>query len=272
MDESSVMLRARQFVRESGSLALPPCVEAYARHVNGVIHHDPDLSNDEPGYSFENNGKHFICVNDKDSEERRRFTACHEIAHIVLGLPSEHSLMPRWSYARRPKNEVLCDVFAAELLLPMQLFQPLVKHEQIGFAAIDELSGHFLASTTATGSRYAAVMDAPCAFVLSEKGLVRYASRSNSLREAKGWIPPRMGIPPETISAALRTGDPQAGPNEVAADVWFSNWRWGGMVREEARYLKSWDQTLTLLWFEDQDVLRPELDGTLPWQRKKRRR
>ena len=263
MDESSVILRARQFVRESGSLGLPPCVEAYAKHVGGVIRHEPDLPADEPGYSFVNNGKHFICVNEKDSEERQRFTACHEIAHIVLGLPSEHSSMPRWSYAKRPKNEVLCDVFAAELLLPMQLFQPLVKDQQIGFTAIDELAGHFMASATATGSRYATVMDAPCAFVLSEKGLVRYASRSNSLREARGWIPPRMEIPPETISSALRTGGTQAGPDEIAADVWFSDWRSGGMVLEEARYLKSWDQTLTLLWFE--------LDGTLPWPGKKRR-
>ncbi len=248
MDEFSVTYRARQFVREAGSLELPPCVEDYAKHVGGVIRHVPDLSNNEPGYSFESNGKHYICVNENDSEVRRRFTACHEIAHIVLGLPSEHSSIPRWSYARRPKNEVLCDVFAAELLLPMQLFQPMVRDEQIGFSAIDELAGRFMASTTATGSRYATVMDAPCAFVLSEKGLVRYASRSNSLREARGWISPRVEIPPETISAALRKGGTQTGPQEIAADVWFSDWRWGGMVLEEARYLKSWDQTLTLLW------------------------
>ena len=264
MDEFSVIFRARQFVRESGSLGLPPSVEAYAKQVSGVIRHDPDLSSDEPGYSFESDGKHFICVNENDSEERRRFTICHEIAHIILRLPSEHSSMPRWSYARRPKNEVLCDIFAAELLLPMHLFQPLAKDKQIGFAAIDELAGHFMASITATGSRYATVMDAPCAFVLSEKGLVRYASRSNSLRKAKGWIPPRMELPPESISAALRAGGTQAGPDEVAADVWFSNWRWGGMVLEEARYLKSWDQTLTLLRFEDEVSPLPELNVTLP--------
>ena len=175
-------------------------------------------SDDEPGYSFESNGKHFICVNDKDSEERRRFTACHEIAHIVLGLPSDHSSMTWWSYARRPKNEVLCDVFAAELLLPKQLFEPLVRDEQIGFTAIDELAGRFMASTTATGSRYATVMDAPCAFVLSEKGVVRYASRSNSLRDAGGWIPPRMlgssrnVDPPLYVPAAPRQGRTRSPP------------------------------------------------------------
>ena len=287
MDEFSVILRARNFVREAGSPELPPSVKDYAKHIGGVIRRDPDLPDDEPGYSFGSDGKHFICVNENDSEERRRFTACHEIAHIVLGLPSEHSSMPWWSYARRPKNEVLCDVFAAELLLPKQLFEPLVRDQQIGFTAIDELARCFVASTTATGSRYATVMDAPCAFVLSEKGLMRYASRSNTLREAGGWIPPRLDVPRETLSAGLRTGDTQTGPEEVAADIWFSDWRRGGVLLEEARYLKSWDQTLTLLWFEDEEVpslprdtfeakdeepLLPELDGILPWPGKRRRR
>ena len=287
MDEFSVVLRARTFVRETGLLGLPPSVEAYVQQIGGVLRHDADLPDDEPGYSFENNGKHFICVNDKNSEERRRFTACHEIAHIVLELPSDHSSMPWWSYAKRPKNEVLCDVFAAELLLPNQLFEPLVHEEQIGFSAIDELGRRFVASTTATGSRYAMVMDAPCAFVLSEKGLVRYASRSKTLREAGGWIPPRMEVPPETLSARVRAGGVETKPDEVAADVWFSDWRPGGMVLEEARFLKSWDQTLSLLWFEDEEVpplIRDtsdtedeepplqELDGTLPWPGKRRRR
>ena len=195
MDEFSVVLRARTFVRETGSLGLPPSVEAYVQQIGGVLRHEADLPNDEPGYSFESNGKHFICVNDKDSEKRRRFTACHEIAHIVLGLPSDHSSMPWWSYAKRPKNEVLCDVFAAELLLPKQLFEPLVREEQIGLSAIDELGRRFLASATATGSRYAMVMDAPCAFVLSENGVVRYASRSKTLRDAGGWTHPEWRSP-----------------------------------------------------------------------------
>ena len=287
MDEFSVVLRARNFVREAGPLVLPPSVEAYVQHMGGVLRHDSDLSDVEPGYSFESNGKHFICVNESDSEERRRFTACHEVAHIVLGLPSDHSSLQWWSYARRPQDEILCDVFAAELLLPYRLFEPLVREEQMGFSAIDELGRRFGASTTATGSRYATVMDVPCAFVLSEKGVVRYTSRSKTLREARGWIRPRMDIPPESLSANVRTGGKDTGPDEIAADVWFSDWRRGGVVLEEARYLKSWDQTLTLLWFEDEEVpplrrdgremedeepLLGELDGTLPWPGKRRRR
>ena len=96
-----------------------------------------------------------------------------------------------------------------------------------------------------------------------------------------------MGVPSDTLSARVRKGGMANGPDEVAADVWFSDWRRGEALLEEARYLKSWDQTLTLLWFEDEEVpplrggrddmaegeeLLPELDGVLPWPGKKRRR
>ena len=53
MDEFSVVLRARTFVRETGSLGLPPSVEAYVQQIGGVLRHEADLPNDEPGYSFE---------------------------------------------------------------------------------------------------------------------------------------------------------------------------------------------------------------------------
>src|SRR6185437_3186832 len=98
------------------------------------------------------------------------------IAHIVLGLPSDHEAGPWWSYAKRSPNEVLCDVFAAELLLPYKLFKPLVDKSEINLVAVDGLAKNFVASTTATGSRFAALAGAPCAFVLSEQGKVRYAS------------------------------------------------------------------------------------------------
>src|SRR5260370_7287740 len=73
-----------------------------------------------------------------------------------------------------------------------------------------------------------------------------------------------------------------AGHIEVEADLWVSDWRRGGALLEETRYLPRWDQTLTLLWFEDEEVPQEhetggdmgpeELDGLLPWPGKKRRR
>jgi hypothetical protein len=287
VDELSVVLKARELINKVSPTKIPVPIQAYIEHEGAVLRVEYDLPDDEPGYCVPSNGKNYICVNGNDGEERWRFTACHELAHISLGLPSDHSASPWWSYMMRPTNEILCDVFAAELLLPYKLFKPLIEKNDICLAGIDDLAERFLASTTATGSRFATLVKAPCAFVLSEQGKVRYASRSTALREARAWIPPRMALPDGSVSARVCAGINCNGAEETEAEVWFTDWSRGGVLLEEARYLKKWDQTLTLLWFEDEEVPAEkqesgqreteefglaELDGNLPWPGKKRRK
>jgi hypothetical protein len=285
VDELTVVLKARELINKVGPTTIPVSIKAYVKHIGAVLRVERDLAPDEPGWSFQGNGKHYICVNGKDSEERQNFTTCHEIAHIALGLPSDHQAMPWWSYAKRSPNEIACDVFAAELLLPYKLFKPLVDKSEISLAAVDRLAKDFVASTMATGSRFAPLVGAPCAFVLSEQGKVRYASRSRALREANAWVQPRLALPKGSVSERVRAGGSCDGPEEIDADHWFSNWDRGGVLLEDARHLAQWDQTVALIWFEDEEVPTPqhdrrrreeeesglaELDGVLPWPGRKR--
>ena len=86
------------------------------------------------------------------------------------------------------------------------------------------------------------------------------------------------------------------GGEQIDADRWFSDWERGGVLREEARHFFHWDQTLTLLWFESEEVPSKkrerrrwdqdscdvrddeeelglqELDGNLRWTSKQRNR
>lgn len=288
MDEFRAILKARELARRVNPTAIPAAVEAYAGEFGAVIRPRWDLEPSEPGWSFHNSGKHYICTNANDTLERQRFTICHEIAHFALELPSEHTQAP-WSgsYSKKSPDEIVCDVFAAELLLPYHLFKPLSDKSQIGFAVVEKLAGDFVASVMATGSRFATVLNAPCAFVLSEQGKVRYTSRSTSLRDANAWITPRSNVPDGSMTAKVRGGETCDEPDEIDADVWFENWQRGGTLLEEARHLSKWGHTLTLLWFEDEEVpaIREstvtrndeddqglsELDGILPWPGKKRR-
>jgi uncharacterized protein DUF955 len=287
MDELSAVLKARGLINKVAPTGIPVSVKAYADQVGAVIHIDHDLKPDELGFCTSIKGKYYVTVNGNDGEERQRFTVCHELAHIVLGLPSEHNEMPWWSYVKRSPNEILCDVFAAELLLPFKLFKPLVDKSNICLAAVDDLAKRFVASNMATGSRFATFVSAPCAFVLSEQGNVRYASRSTALRDAKAWIPLRTALPQGSVAARLRAGGTCSGPEEMAADLWFSDWDRGGVFLEDAWHLAQWDQTVALIWFEDEEVPAPErdrhrreeeesglaeLDGVLPWPGKKRRK
>jgi Zn-dependent peptidase ImmA (M78 family) len=101
VDELSIVLKARSLINKVSPDTIPVPIEAYVQHVGAVLHFDRELGPDEPGWCFQKDGKHHICVNAKDREERQRFTACHELAHIVLGLPSKHVELPWWSYAKR---------------------------------------------------------------------------------------------------------------------------------------------------------------------------
>ena len=151
MDEFQAVLKARELVKKVNPATIPVPVELYAQEVGAVIPPQSDMSPDEAGYCFENKGKRFICTNANDSPERQRFTVCHEAAHLRLGLPSQHTNLPWWSYAKRPLAEILCDVFAAELLLPYDLFHPEAEKASIGLSSIDNLAECFAASVTATG-------------------------------------------------------------------------------------------------------------------------
>ena len=206
IDEFTAVVRAREFVRKVNPTSIPVTVEAYVNEIAAVIRPQDDLEPDEAGNSFESKGKYFICPNAKDSLERQRFTICHEVAHIKLKLPSQHQTLPWWSYAKRPLAEILCDVFAAELLLPYNLFKPEVENSAVNLADVENLADRFKTSLTATGSRFAAVISTPVAFVLSEKGKVRYASRSTQLKEAGAWIAPRLDFPKDHFQRRFEAG------------------------------------------------------------------
>lgn len=295
MDEFTVTLRARRISSglRAQHIGLP--LDAYLKAMPGlpediVLRLDTTLSADEAGHTVVVGGRRCIIINGNDRPERQRFTACHEIAHIVLELPTEH-VNGGSQFARRSPNEVHCDVFAAELLLPCHLVQPLVEESALGFAAIEGLAEQFVASLAATGSRFAVVCDRPCAFVLMQNGTIRYASLSKSLRESRGWVRPGQKAPEPSLAAQLMRSANAEGPIEIAAAEWLEDWKRGGVLLEDARHFPRWNQTLSLLWFEDDEVpsssssssgyaeddadeepaLRP-LDGDLPWPGKSRRR
>lgn len=125
--ELEVIRKARGFVKESGVNSVPVNLELYVAAANARIKTSSELGNDESGQTFPLNGKNIITVNANHSEERQRFTVLHEIGHIVLEIPSKHqdghiSTTKLMSYKKRQPEEVLCDVFAAECLLPHDFF------------------------------------------------------------------------------------------------------------------------------------------------------
>jgi len=292
VDETATIERARRFLKDAGCISVPVDFACLAATANAKIKVVGDLRNDESGQTTHVGGKHLIIVNGNHREERQRFTVLHELGHIVLELPSRHdgstlTTETLLRYRERPEEEVLCDVFAAECLLPYECFRSEVAASEISMDTVKSLATAYKASLTATGSRFAFNSNAPCAFVLSEAGRVRYVSRSRELRELKGWIPFGMPVSRDSVAGRLISdGSTTEDYDEIAADLWFERSIPNRpFVAEESLLLRDWTQCLSLLWFdeapsriaqrevdEEEDVLLKELDGTLPWPSKSRRR
>ncbi len=267
MDEEAAVLFARRFVRAAGSISVPVdlgCLTAAAKAKIKVVH---NLREDESGQTTRIKGKHIIIVNGNHREERQRFTVLHELAHIVLELPSQHQgatlkTETLLRYRGRPEEEVLCDVFAAECLLPYESFHRKVADSDLSMAAVKSLATAYKASLTATGSRFALHAREPCAFVLGEAGRVRYVSRSKYLSELKGWIGLKTPVPSDSVAGRLIRGRSMIEDyDEVPTDLWFD----GGirnrpLVAEDSILLRNWNQCLTLLWFDS--VPSPEQGST----------
>jgi hypothetical protein len=94
-------------------------------------------------------------------------------------------------------------------------------------------------------------------------------------------------VPASSYSARVRAGENPTGPEEAAPEEWFEDWERDGALYEDVLHLDRWDQTLTFLWFEHDDIPPPrperrsweeqsdglrELDGILPWPGGKKRR
>ena len=289
MDEVAVQQRARSFVANIDVSNIRNDLTPYLTAVNAKVVKE-ELAVGESGYTLtKQNGKHVITVNSLESAERQRFTICHEVAHIALSLPSSHVEVPSWSYAKRHPNEIACDTFAAELLMPYQQWLAAVPRGEPSADIIEFMATTFRTSFPAAASRFANLTDLPCAFVTMERGAIRYAARSMSLRRANAWIPPKAPIPQDSVSNLLRAaGESAMDTADVAQDIWFDNWDKGCDLRELARHYHRSDTTIALLWFDHEDLPEvevgrfgirveddgglAELTGELPWPGRSKKR
>jgi Zn-dependent peptidase ImmA (M78 family) len=288
MTETDVLLKARQFVVGLDLTNIGSDLGVYINKAGASVRYE-ELPLGESGYSLQVKGAWRIVANSLETPERQRFTICHEIAHIALGLPSSHDEVKSWAFAKRDINETWCDLFAAELLLPMAAFKAAMADEEPSFELVEVLAKKFNASFPAAASRLATLADSPVAFVTMDRGVIRHAARSTSLRKVNAWIAPKSPVPAGSVAHALRAAQVNGyETQEVAQDVWFAEWEKGSDLWEMSRHYARFDQTVSLLWFDEEDLPDAdiprfkaatsedeglsELTGELPWPGKKRRR
>lgn len=261
MDEVDVRQRARRFVANALAGDMPDMV-AYAKGANARIRAE-HLDRGEAAFTIPSpkGPGYIITVNESESEERQRFSICHEIGHIVLGLPTAHAEQRSWSYVKRHINEIMCDWFATELLMPYEAFSKRIPASEPSVGIIETLGEAFGASFPATASRYASLVPFPCAYVTMESGVVRYAAINTALRRKGIRIALKCPIPPGSVAHKLRAERGHAtDTGEVAQDVWLENCEAGYDVWELSRHYGDYDETISLLWCSEDNLPQGEVD------------
>ena len=290
IDELAIRSAARQFMAGLELSNVANDLSVYTKKVKAKLGTE-EMEEGQSGYTLtKRDGSSVIIVNELERRERQRFSICHEVGHIVLALKSDHRETPAWSYSKRDENEIACDIFAAELLMPFEDFKRDVDREDPSFELVDRLRAKYVVSFSACASRVAAVTQYPCAFVTMSSSVIRHASRSMALRQLNGWIVPKSPIPPGSVARRLVEEQKFSGEDaSVSQDVWFQDWPKGYDLVELAKHYPSYDETFSLLWFkqdsgpdepvknfagvpekEDDGGLK-ELDGTLSFSKRVRR-
>lgn len=188
---------------------------------------------------------------------RVRFSVAHELGHFFLPTHRRYLLSGRW-FGRRSgflsvrRLEREADYFAGALLMPRERFVEHAQGRGGGRCGLADLAGLardvFKTSLTSTAIRYAQLNFAACCVVLSERGRVLFAVRSEEMKRlGLCWLG---GVPGDSVTAGVvsstHNGSTPNAQGAVDAGVWFGAW-WSGRLREEARVLGPNGRVLTLL-------------------------
>ncbi|HWZ42997.1 MAG TPA: ImmA/IrrE family metallo-endopeptidase [Candidatus Saccharimonadales bacterium] len=214
-----------------------------------------------------------ILVRDSIREPgRKAFTVAHEIGHFVIPGHDQADLctardIENWSDdAKELEREA--DEFAAELLMPKSVVQPMICSERPSLTLIERIAQATNASLSAAGRRYCDLTSERCAFVWSTRGVVSWSKCSAEFahRLYKGTE-----ILPGTFAFdCFKQQEVPRRPEPVDADLWLASERLipGSKLYEDSRFLRWYESVVSLLWIdkhiekyhEDDDALLKELD------------
>jgi hypothetical protein len=159
MDEVAETLVAA-FCRAAGvgRRQLEPPVDVYelARRIGAETVEEPSLQED--GRVEDGHRTTIILLRGGNKESRSRFTLAHELGHLVLANPDVLQLARDALEVERFDVERMCNVFAAELLMPRWWVRDRFADRQERLAAIDDLASSSEVSFSAAATRLMAVL------------------------------------------------------------------------------------------------------------------
>lgn len=186
---------------------------------------------------------------------QRRFAIAHEIGHFQLHKKVSQLLActevdMQASYRSSP-YEIEASIFAGALLMPTEVFRVRVGRQVPRAKVIKDLAQQFDTSLTATALRYVETSKDYVAFVVSEKGKIRWWRASESFGNHDLWLESKNDVPSYSAAAAyFRDGAVSDGPQEVDFNDWFGEMPGihAEYVYEQAIPLSQFKQVISMIW------------------------
>lgn len=181
--------------------------------------------------------------------ERRRFVIAHELGHCILHKTGSVTSCAEGDLFRYEEGsrEAEANWFAAELLMPGQLFARYCDVPTPSFSAIKEIARTFRTTLTATSIRFAQVSAERCAVVWSEAGKVKWIVRS---QDFPGWVERGHVLDNYTHAWDVFAGKrPSTGFQPVPQHAWLDRRIAGGCdLMEETLAFSRLGAAFSMLW------------------------
>jgi hypothetical protein len=181
------------------------------------------------------------------TEGRVRFSLAHELGHFYLPTHRERLLNgighnSESDFASRNPAELEADEFAADLLMPMELFRSELNSFRNGFCTLDNLAmlaDRLQTSITSTARRYCESDREPCTIFFSTNGLMHWGKASQDMQLLGMYFwetnnPPPTGSKTAELWTKINAGEVvRTVEGRVRADIWFK-WPKATYLWEEA--------------------------------------
>lgn len=195
-----------------------------------------------------------ITVNSSIKDEsKRRFILAHELGHYLM----HRNIAPfyndtendfwEWRSSKHHENEA--NEFAAELLMPTEIFLSLSRKEPFSIDYVLKIKSQFKTSLTATAIRFAEKGHDPILLLCSQYNIVKWFIKNEAFPFAK--ISVHGKIPVNTVSYEYyKHNKTYTQPEEIDPKDWHIVDRYFGELKyyEQCIYFDYYGYVLSFIW------------------------
>lgn len=196
--------------------------------------------------------------NDIPEKGRVRFNVAHELGHFELH-ENEGTLtictdedLNQW-YQTQLHLELSANIFAAELLMPENLFKPLVKNKKPSFAEIRKLASIFQTSIMATATKFVEHTDEVCCLFISRERKIKRFGPSKDFCYMVRLPGENLSQDSEAYSFFEKGYVDISRPTQIGADAWINDNKVNpnSIILEDTFAITTYNTVLSLIWVKN---------------------